>query len=65
MSYLLFSTETRYCYTFHKMDVEGDSVSVTKRCVALEDCLSTGCSEEDNEGNKVRSGNKRKSVRMA
>ncbi|XP_064800655.1 ly6/PLAUR domain-containing protein 6 [Oncorhynchus masou masou] len=45
--------ETRYCYTLHMMDVEGDSVSVTKRCVALEDCLSTGCSEEGHEGNKV------------
>ncbi|CAB1328586.1 unnamed protein product, partial [Coregonus sp. 'balchen'] len=45
--------ETRYCYTRHNMDVEGDSVSVTKRCVALEDCLSTGCSEEDHEGNKT------------
>ena len=59
MSYLLsllFSTEARYCYTRHKMDMEGDSVSVTKRCVALGDCLSTGCSEEDNEGTRVRSG---------
>ncbi|KAM3862357.1 ly6/PLAUR domain-containing protein 6 [Diretmus argenteus] len=45
--------EARYCYTRHKMDVEGDSVSVTKRCVALEDCLSTGCTEMDHEGNKV------------
>jgi hypothetical protein len=35
---------------------------VTKRCVALEDCLSTGCSEQDHGGNKVRSGNKGKSV---
>ncbi|XP_064814506.1 ly6/PLAUR domain-containing protein 6-like, partial [Oncorhynchus masou masou] len=43
----------RYCYTRHKMDMEGDSVSVTKRCVALGDCLSTGCSEEDNEGTRV------------
>ncbi|KAG7467330.1 hypothetical protein MATL_G00152210 [Megalops atlanticus] len=45
--------ETRYCYTRHKMDMQGDSVSVTKRCVALEDCLSTGCSEVDHEGYKV------------
>ncbi|XP_071768722.1 ly6/PLAUR domain-containing protein 6 [Centroberyx gerrardi] len=45
--------EARYCYTRHKMNVEGDSVSVTKRCVALEDCLSTGCTEMDHEGNKV------------
>ena len=36
------------------MDIEGDSVSVTKRCVALEDCLSTGCTGTDHEGNKVR-----------
>ncbi|KAJ8415031.1 hypothetical protein AAFF_G00007290 [Aldrovandia affinis] len=45
--------ETRYCYTRHKMDMQGDSVSVTKRCVALEDCLSTGCTEDDHEGYKV------------
>ncbi|KAL0963912.1 hypothetical protein UPYG_G00315270 [Umbra pygmaea] len=45
--------EARYCYTHHKMDITGDSLSVTKRCVALEDCLSTGCSEEDHEGHKV------------
>ncbi|CAB1346985.1 unnamed protein product [Coregonus sp. 'balchen'] len=45
--------EARYCYTRHKMDVEGDSVSVTKRCVALGDCLSTGCSEEDHEGTRA------------
>ncbi|KAM4608541.1 ly6/PLAUR domain-containing protein 6 [Polymixia lowei] len=45
--------EARYCFTRHKMDVDGDSVSVTKRCAALEDCLSTGCSDMDHEGNKV------------
>ncbi|XP_029937094.1 ly6/PLAUR domain-containing protein 6 isoform X2 [Myripristis murdjan] len=45
--------EARYCYTRHKMDIEGDSVSVTKRCVALEDCLSAGCTPMDYEGNKV------------
>ncbi|KAJ8351593.1 hypothetical protein SKAU_G00230690 [Synaphobranchus kaupii] len=45
--------ETRYCYTRHKMDFEGDSLSVTKRCVALEECLSTGCTDVDHEGNKV------------
>ncbi|XP_010878237.1 ly6/PLAUR domain-containing protein 6 [Esox lucius] len=44
--------ESRYCYTRHMMNLEGDSLSVTKRCVALDDCLSTGCSE-DHEGNKV------------
>ncbi|XP_066497438.1 ly6/PLAUR domain-containing protein 6 [Hoplias malabaricus] len=45
--------ESRYCYTHHKLDWEGNTVSVTKRCVALEDCLSTGCTEMDYEGNKV------------
>ncbi|XP_059896012.1 ly6/PLAUR domain-containing protein 6 [Gadus macrocephalus] len=45
--------EARYCYSRHRMDIEGDSVSVTKRCVALEDCLSTGCTGTDHEGNKV------------
>ncbi|KAM4602168.1 ly6/PLAUR domain-containing protein 6-like [Polymixia lowei] len=35
---------TGYCYTLHMMDVQGDSVSVTKRCGALEDCRFTGCS---------------------
>ncbi|XP_067116815.1 ly6/PLAUR domain-containing protein 6-like [Osmerus mordax] len=45
--------ETRYCYTLHMMDVQGDSVSVTKRCVALEDCLSTGCTDVNNDGYQV------------
>ncbi|XP_046903763.1 ly6/PLAUR domain-containing protein 6 [Hypomesus transpacificus] len=45
--------EARYCYTHHEMDAEGSSVSVTKRCVPLEDCLSTGCSEDDHEGHRV------------
>lgn len=36
------------------MSWDGNTVSVTKRCVALEDCLETGCSEMDHEGNKVR-----------
>ncbi|XP_018552155.1 ly6/PLAUR domain-containing protein 6 [Lates calcarifer] len=45
--------EAKYCYTRHTIDVEGDSVSVTKRCVALEDCLSTGCTEMNHEGKKV------------
>ncbi|KAI1899421.1 hypothetical protein AGOR_G00061610 [Albula goreensis] len=45
--------ETRYCYTRHEMNMQGDSVSVTKRCVALEDCLSTGCIEVDHEQHKV------------
>ncbi|KAL4635578.1 hypothetical protein GN956_G12928, partial [Arapaima gigas] len=45
--------ETRYCYTKHEMDESGSSVSVTKRCVALQDCLSTGCSELAQQGHKV------------
>ncbi|XP_044222640.1 ly6/PLAUR domain-containing protein 6 isoform X2 [Thunnus albacares] len=49
----LHPSKAKYCYTRHTIDVEGDSVSVTKRCVALEDCLSAGCTEMDHEGNKV------------
>ncbi|RXN29092.1 kinesin heavy chain-like protein [Labeo rohita] len=45
--------ESRYCYTHHKMSWDGNTVSVTKRCVAMEDCLATGCSDMDHEGNKV------------
>ncbi|MGH0142114.1 UNVERIFIED_CONTAM: hypothetical protein FKN15_041288 [Acipenser sinensis] len=41
---------TRYCFTRHKMDSSGESLSVTKRCVALEDCLSTGCTQPNHEG---------------
>ncbi|XP_072327323.1 ly6/PLAUR domain-containing protein 6 isoform X2 [Scyliorhinus torazame] len=44
---------TLYCYTRHKMNAKGDSSLVTKRCVSLEECLSVGCTEPDNEGNKV------------
>ncbi|KAB1278773.1 Ly6/PLAUR domain-containing protein 6 [Camelus dromedarius] len=46
-------TETRYCYTQHTMEVTGNSISVTKRCVPLEDCLSTGCRDSEHEGHKV------------
>ncbi|KAJ3592376.1 hypothetical protein NHX12_007503 [Muraenolepis orangiensis] len=49
----LYPSKARYCYSRHKMNIEGDSVSVTKRCVALEDCLATGCTGTDHEGNKV------------
>ncbi|XP_078454079.1 ly6/PLAUR domain-containing protein 6-like isoform X2 [Lampetra planeri] len=35
--------ESRYCYTYHHMRSGGSSVSVTKRCAALEQCLGTGC----------------------
>ncbi|XP_052003975.1 ly6/PLAUR domain-containing protein 6-like [Xyrauchen texanus] len=45
--------ESRYCYTHHKMSWNGTTVTVKKHCVALEDCLSTGCTEIDHEGNKV------------
>nr|XP_019955211.1 PREDICTED: ly6/PLAUR domain-containing protein 6 [Paralichthys olivaceus] len=45
--------EATYCYTRHTIDGEGNSVSVTKRCVVLEDCLSTGCTEMDHEGKQV------------
>ncbi|MBN3292635.1 LYPD6 protein, partial [Polypterus senegalus] len=45
--------ETRYCFTLHKMDSQGESISVTKRCVPLEECLSTGCTPIDHMGHKV------------
>ncbi|XP_052368029.1 ly6/PLAUR domain-containing protein 6-like [Oncorhynchus keta] len=45
--------ETRYCYTLHVLDVQGNTVSVTKRCVALAHCLSTGCTQDNHEGYKV------------
>ncbi|KAL4618019.1 ly6/PLAUR domain-containing protein 6-like [Arapaima gigas] len=45
--------ETRYCYTRHHMNARGDSLSVTKRCVRLADCLSTGCMDANHEGHKV------------
>ena len=48
-------SEAKYCYTHHTIYVDRVSVSVTKRCVAPEDCLSTGCTEMDQEGNKVGS----------
>ncbi|KAG2459320.1 KIF5C protein, partial [Polypterus senegalus] len=44
--------ETRYCFTLHKMDSQGESISVTKRCVPLEECLSTGCTPIDHMGHK-------------
>ncbi|KAH0499849.1 Ly6/PLAUR domain-containing protein 6 [Microtus ochrogaster] len=45
--------DTRYCYTQHTMEVTGNSISVTKRCVPLEECLSTGCRDSENEGYKI------------
>ncbi|KAB0356607.1 hypothetical protein FD754_000763 [Muntiacus muntjak] len=49
----LHPSKTRYCYTQHTMEVTGNSISVTKRCVPLEDCLSTGCRDSEHEGHKV------------
>ncbi|XP_070097010.1 ly6/PLAUR domain-containing protein 6 isoform X3 [Equus caballus] len=49
----LHPSKTRYCYTQHTMEVTGNSISVTKRCVPLEDCLSTGCRDSEREGHKV------------
>ncbi|XP_022074985.2 ly6/PLAUR domain-containing protein 6 isoform X2 [Acanthochromis polyacanthus] len=45
--------EARYCYTLHLMDRHGDSVSVTKRCAALKDCLFTGCADVTENGRQV------------
>ncbi|XP_005296500.1 ly6/PLAUR domain-containing protein 6 [Trachemys scripta elegans] len=44
---------TRYCYTQHTLEASGESISVTKRCVTLEDCLSTGCIDSKHEGHKI------------
>lgn len=35
------------------MDNRGDSVSVTKRCATLEDCLFTGCDDIIDNGYQV------------
>nr|XP_020447750.1 ly6/PLAUR domain-containing protein 6 isoform X2 [Monopterus albus] len=45
--------DTRYCYTLHLMDNHGDSVSVTKRCATLEDCVFTGCADVTDNGHQV------------
>ncbi|XP_070814032.1 ly6/PLAUR domain-containing protein 6 [Chaetodon trifascialis] len=45
--------DARYCYTHHMMDGHGDSVSVTKRCVTLEDCLFIGCAHVTDNGYQV------------
>ncbi|XP_056286924.1 ly6/PLAUR domain-containing protein 6-like isoform X2 [Pseudoliparis swirei] len=42
--------DARYCSALHVMDERGASVSVTKRCVALQDCLHAGCSEAPDAG---------------
>lgn len=49
----MFLPDARYCYTRHMMDNHGDSVSVTKRCVILEDCLFTGCAGVTENGYQV------------
>ncbi|KAM3585536.1 uncharacterized protein V6R79_020213 [Siganus canaliculatus] len=45
--------EARYCYTLHMMDNHGDSMSVTKRCVTLQECLFTGCTVVTDNGYQV------------
>ncbi|XP_019958901.1 ly6/PLAUR domain-containing protein 6-like [Paralichthys olivaceus] len=45
--------ETRFCSTLHMMDYNGDSVSVTKRCATLEDCLYPGCTDVIENGYQV------------
>ncbi|XP_034534063.1 ly6/PLAUR domain-containing protein 6-like isoform X2 [Notolabrus celidotus] len=45
--------DAKYCYTLHMMEKNGDSVSVTKRCVSIKDCLYTGCAEIAENGNQV------------
>ncbi|XP_039998118.1 ly6/PLAUR domain-containing protein 6-like [Xiphias gladius] len=42
--------DTRYCYTLHMMNRNGDSVSVTKRCATLEDCRFPGCADVTDNG---------------
>ncbi|XP_074452351.1 ly6/PLAUR domain-containing protein 6 isoform X2 [Larus michahellis] len=49
----LHPSSTRYCFSQHMMKVTGESVSVTKRCVPLEDCLSTGCTYVKHEEYKI------------
>ncbi|GAA6090463.1 ly6/PLAUR domain-containing protein 6 [Tachysurus ichikawai] len=48
--------EAKYCYTHHKLDWVGNTVSVTKRCASLDDCLSTGCTDTDHEGIRRSTG---------
>ncbi|KAF5898723.1 kinesin heavy chain-like, partial [Clarias magur] len=38
---------TRFCSTRHHMDEDGESVSVTKRCVSRDECVSTGCVQHE------------------
>lgn len=50
---IMFPADTKYCHTLHVMDTRGESVSVTKRCVALDDCLLAGCAEITDSGYRV------------
>uniref|UniRef100_A0A8C2WRH6 LY6/PLAUR domain containing 6 n=1 Tax=Cyclopterus lumpus TaxID=8103 RepID=A0A8C2WRH6_CYCLU len=43
----------KYCSALHVMDNHGASVSVTKRCVALEDCLLPGCDDVPDSGHQM------------
>lgn len=54
MSNNLRPADTRYCYTLHMMDDRGDSVSVSKRCATLDDCLFAGCAHVTFDGHQVR-----------
>ncbi|XP_005933975.1 ly6/PLAUR domain-containing protein 6 [Simochromis diagramma] len=45
--------DTKYCSTLHMMDRSGESVSVTKRCATLEECLFTGCADVADTGYQV------------
>ncbi|KAM3916459.1 ly6/PLAUR domain-containing protein 6 [Leptodactylus fuscus] len=45
--------DTRYCYSQHIMDALGESLSVTKSCASLEQCLNTGCRESSPQGYKI------------
>ncbi|XP_072113380.1 ly6/PLAUR domain-containing protein 6 isoform X2 [Mobula birostris] len=49
----LHPSKTQYCYTRHKMNANGGSELVTKRCASLKDCLSVGCTQPDTEGYKI------------
>uniref|UniRef100_A0A8C4QAI6 LY6/PLAUR domain containing 6B n=1 Tax=Eptatretus burgeri TaxID=7764 RepID=A0A8C4QAI6_EPTBU len=44
--------ETRYCFTSHHMDKDGESLSVTKRCVPSSVCQSVGCFQLDQNGTR-------------
>ncbi|KAK1797644.1 hypothetical protein P4O66_008010, partial [Electrophorus voltai] len=44
--------ESKYCYTRHVLDGDEASISVTKRCATLQDCLTTGCMDMEHEGNR-------------